>query len=334
MLTSDLNRLQNIKGIGKKRLETILKKLNELQQPINWIFSMPSEQIKKVFGLPIHIAKAIAETTLEIPDGHEATKQPTLKNVTLHSYRIHVLNPTSLEYPYRLITILGGKTPQQLHIWGNLDLLNKPAVGFCGSRNVTAKGLEVTSDIAEQVAQLGWVVVSGHARGVDITAHRVALENAAGTIIVLAEGIEDFKLRQELKKQAKKENILIISEFAPKARWNVGYAMQRNTTIVALSDAMMLIESRMEGGTFNAGQTALRLNCPLFVVQYQSSSESNQGNQFFIEHGAIRLFKNQTTGQANINPLKEVVAKRQAHLHQKKATIAAPKQRSFLENDS
>lgn len=315
MIISDEKRLQQIKGVGKKRYQTIVDKLAELQQPVSSVFSMSPEHIKSTFGIPINVAKAITQTEIAIkPQLQDDQSQKSAVKTDLNK-EILVLTSTSPNYPKRLILVLKDKAPSQLHIWGNLDLLNKPSVGLCGSRHVTEKGLDVTADVARQVAQLGWVVVSGHARGVDITAHRVALENDAGTIVVLAEGIDDFKLRQELRKIAKKENLLIISEFAPKARWNVGYAMQRNATIVALSDAMVLVESRMEGGTFNAGQTALRLQCPLFVVQYQTSSESNEGNQYFIQRGATRLFKSQTTGNAKIQPLVDIVEKRYARFH-------------------
>jgi DNA processing protein len=214
-------------------------------------------------------------------------------------------------YTSKLENELGSAAPKTIYTWGNFDLLNKPAVAIIGSRDVTEKGLEVTADVAAQIAELGWVVVSGHARGVDATAHRVALENNAGTIIVLPQGMNDFKLRSELRQYAKRDNLLVISEFPMNATWNVGYAMQRNRTIIGLSDAMVLVESRTEGGTFNAGKTALQYHQPLFVVTFEDTSKSNAGNEYFIKNGAVRLLKNKTTGRANITALKQVVESKQ-----------------------
>jgi DNA processing protein len=232
-------------------------------------------------------------------------------------------------YPPKLLTILGDKAPEKIYVWGNLDLLHKPAVGFCGSRNVSEKGLDITSDIAKQIAKFGWVVVSGHARGVDTTAHRTALENNAGTIIVLPQGIDSFRLRAELKKIAKKENLLIISEFPRNAGWAVGRAMQRNRTIISLSSAMVLVESRTEGGTFNAGKDTLGYQQPLFVVKYGSTEESNAGNQYFIQRGAKQLLKNPVTMLANIEELQVAVEKHQ-HGNNK---VVKPSQLSLFEGE-
>lgn len=222
----------------------------------------------------------------------------------MHTIEISKTHPL---YPQRLLTILGENAPEILFAWGNLELLNSPSVGFAGSRNVSSKGLEVTADVAKQIAELDWVIVSGHARGVDMTAHRVALENNVGTIIVLPQGFKGFKLNQELKRIAKKENLLIISEFPEDAGWQVWRAMQRNSTIIALSSAMVLVESRTEGGTFSAGKTALQYKQPLFVVEFQEKGSGNEGNEYFLQRGATRLAKSRETGRANITQLKEKV---------------------------
>jgi DNA protecting protein DprA len=309
-----LPNLSDIKGVGKKRNETIISKMTENNWSLPDVYAMSPESLKKTFGLPIHVAKAISEagqnniSNHEIPQPEKPIASAT-KNLT--DKDIRVFKKDDEDYPKRLREFLGATTPETIYVWGNLELMDKPSVGFCGSRDVTEKGLEVTADVAAQIAELGWVVVSGHARGVDATAHRVALENNAGTIIVLPQGMNDFKLRSELRQYAKRDNLLVISEFPMNARWNVGYAMRRNRTIIGLSDAMVLVESRTEGGTFNAGKTALQYHQSLFVVTFEDTSKSNAGNEYFIQRGAVRLLKNKTTGRANITALKQVVESKQ-----------------------
>lgn len=299
MSTNHVEQLKQIHGIGKKRLEAITTKLAAMNQSVADLYRMQPEEIKKLFGLPIHVAQAIANANIQ-------TSQ-NIKSNPLEIKGIKSITLTSADYPQRLKQVLGHKAPQLLYSWGNLDLLNKPAVGFCGSRNVTEKGLEITADTAQQITELGWVVVSGHARGVDTTAHRTALENGGSTILVLAEGILNFKLRQELKAIAKPEQLLIISEFAPDTKWTVGRAMQRNKTIIGLSDAMILVEARKEGGTFEAGQTALRLKFPLFVAHYETPGESAAGNEYFLQKGAEKLGRSPETRRANITRLRHMV---------------------------
>ena len=92
------------------------------------------------------------------------------------------------QYPKALIALLRQNTPTVLSCIGNLDLLHKLKVGFSGSRKASEKGLWVTNDCATQLAERDICVVSGYASGVDMTAHRAALQHGGSTIIVLPEG--------------------------------------------------------------------------------------------------------------------------------------------------
>jgi DNA protecting protein DprA len=257
MNTSNHERLQKVRGIGPKRYQNVLTKLDELGKSLDDLFKMPAAEIKSVFNLPRNVAEAIASTSGQSQTNSEIMKEPEEAIDQLAAKSIKTLKRGSPDYPKRLEVVLDDKAPPILYAWGNLKLLEKPAVGFCGSRDASEESIVATADTAKQIADLGWVVVSGHARGVDTKAHLAALQNGGSTIIVAPEGLLNFKLRQELKKIAKPEQILIISEFDPKARWSVINAMTRNRTIIGLSDAMILVEARMEGGTFQAGETTL-----------------------------------------------------------------------------
>ncbi len=290
-------RIQNARGVGPKKLSAILEKLSLTGRTIDQLFAMPASEIGKVFSLPAKLAESIATSTESSP---ELTKQLERKNV-------RVLVQGTAEYPQRIAKLLGKDAPPLFYTWGNLDLITKPSVGFCGSRSVTPKGIDVTHDTASQIAALGWVVVSGHAQGVDVTAHQTALECGGYTIIVAPEGILNFELRQNLRQIAAPERVLVVSEFPPTAKWSVGNAMTRNKTILALSDAMILIESRLEGGTFEAGKAALDLKVPLYVAEYQLPGNSAEGNVFFLNKGATAIRKSRETGKANISTLIDVV---------------------------
>lgn len=319
--------LLEIKGLGPAYYKRIIQGMERENLSLEELRLLDPIEIKQKTGVPINIANALKNTAVYVNHQHSKMKRSiSLPSVTepIDSEHYLIVNREDNRYPKKLKTVLGDKAPETLYIWGNLDLFDRPSVGFCGSRDVSQKGLTVTKDICEQISALGWVTVSGHARGVDITSHRTALENNSGTIIVLPEGINGFKLRIELRKYATSDNLLIISEFSPNAGWNVGYAMQRNTTIIGLSDAMVLVESRDQGGTFNAGKTALRLRHPLFVVRFQDVQKNNSGNDYFLQQGAYQLMKSQLTNKANTEALIEKVKHTQIHSHLDKKT--APRQ--------
>lgn len=302
--------LQKIKGIGKKRYQAIIQTMTDQHISIENLFSMDADTIKNSLKLPSNIAQEIVAYAKNNPMPSTATEIQSVKSSV-------VSNKESKEWPSLLIgdetyptcleNILKSRSPKKLWFWGNLDLLCQPAIGFCGSRNVSDKGIAVTRDVVEQITALDWVTVSGHARGVDTAAHLRALEMGGRTIIVAAEGLSAFKMKSDLKRFAKSENVLVISEFEPEARWTMYRAMQRNNTIIGLSAAMVLVESRMEGGTFEAGKSSLKHGVPLFVVHYASGETYNAGNQYFIEQGATPLARSASTGRANIEPIKAML---------------------------
>src|ERR1700722_7149029 len=106
------------------------------------------------------------------------------------------LSETDARYPGVLKGAFGSLLLPDLLIIGNTALLGAKAVGFCGSRHATERGLEVAADCARQLSHAGAVVVSGYAPGVDMASHEAALAAGGRTIIVLAEGIEHFRIKK------------------------------------------------------------------------------------------------------------------------------------------
>lgn len=325
MDANEVARLQKIKGIGPKRSEAILLKLGEMGKSLDDLFTLSSSEINQQFKLPINVAEAIVEAK-----PIEKTEPVTSQNDPLSVKGIRILKRGTSDYPQRLSELLGDKAPEVLYVWGNTALFDKPAVGFCGSREASEKNIEVAAKTAEEVAHQDWVVVSGHARGVDTAAHRAALEHGSGTIIVAAEGLLSFKLRQELKRIAKPEQILIVSQFPPDAKWTVGRAMARNSIIIGLSDAMVLVAARTEGGTFEAGKAALRLKIPLYVARYSSPGDSAAGNTYFLDRGAIPLNGKQETGRPNVDNLIQTVNTKRQPKPESSSTPPQPEQMALL----
>jgi DNA processing protein len=123
--------------------------------------------------------------------------------------------------------------------------------------------------------------------------------------LVLAEGILQFRLKEQIRDVAGEGNtprLLVVSEFPPGLPWRAHNAMARNRTICGLSHALIVIESGLEGGTFEAGKTALEIGEPLFCVDYAEPSPSAAGNPYFLERGAMSL-KRSRTGQPNLAKL-------------------------------
>ncbi|WP_299714271.1 DNA-processing protein DprA [uncultured Tenacibaculum sp.] len=206
------------------------------------------------------------------------------------------------DYPSSL-KLLNRNSPTIISYIGNIDLLNKKKIGFCGSRKASDKGLSIAQDISQQVSYKDITVVSGYASGIDQKTHYESLCSGGSTIIVLPMGINHFKIKKYLKNVWDWNRVLVISEFLVDAIWSVSRAMQRNATIIALSDIMVLIEAREKGGSIDAGYKALNLNKPLFAPVYEGLPEVAKGNQILLEKGALPLKKKRETLRANLDSI-------------------------------
>lgn len=213
--------------------------------------------------------------------------------------------PTRVElddalYPERVKVIMGRKAPKHLDIVGNVELLKMAGLGFCGSRKSSSKGLETAQDCADQAAHNNFSVISGNALGVDLEAHYNCLKAGGKTILVLAEGINHFKIKKALEPVWDWERVLVVSQFEPDEPWQIFRAMMRNKLIIALSRVMIVIEAGEKGGTLNAGKETLQFDIPLYVAQYQDMSVDARGNQLLLGMGAQKLAKSRTTNRANL----------------------------------
>lgn len=174
---------------------------------------------------------------------------------------------------------------QRVHPWyfsfGNADLLTAITLGFSGSRDAGPVAIAATHSIASSAVARGWTVVSGGARGVDAAAHSAAMECGGGTVVLIAQGIATYPLPSEPT-----ENLLILSEFLPGANWTSACAMQRNRSIVNLSDRLIIPQAGMKGGTMNAAEYALKTKHPTWVLDIGPEYE---GNQLLARKGAKLL---------------------------------------------
>ncbi len=220
----------------------------------------------------------------------------------LFDAEVEVLGVEDAAYPAQLRRTWGAEqAPPLLMARGNLGLLGHPAVGFCGSRQASPRGLSVAADCAEQLGAARVVVTSGFAAGVDTCAHGAALSAGGATTLVLAEGILHFKLKAELDAVWSWDRACVVSEFPATAVWSAGNAMQRNRTIVGLSRAMILIEARATGGSIAAGREALRAGVPLFAAEYEGMPEAAVGNRELIQLGATPLLRSRQTMRASLD---------------------------------
>ncbi len=300
----DILALLLTKGLGPKGIGRIMSRVLFQNSHIDLSLMSPDEIIEQM-GVKLNIADQIS---VSISKADELLKEFEIEG-------IKILIKGRDGYPERLLKTLKEEAPLLLFARGNIKLLAEKAVGFCGSRKASEKGLAVAGECAAELARRRINVISGYAHGVDLAAHRAALEAGGVTTFVLAEGILHFKLKSDVKALITEDNHVVVSEYMPRLPWLARNAMQRNKTICGLSNAIVVIESGLKGGTFEAGKTALSLRRPLFVVEYAQPVESAEGNAYFLRQGARFLRKK--NGAAYLEELFQAVEKDEADVQQR-----------------
>lgn len=176
------------------------------------------------------------------------------------------------------------KAPSVLFVKGPHEILVRPGVGTCGSRHAGDESLRAALACSEVVAAHGFNLVSGYARGVDTVTHVGALAQGGTTTIVLAEGIERFRIRRgDFAEHWDPSRCVVVSQFSPTQPWSAGAAMTRNAVISGLSKALIVVEAGETGGTLAAGLHAIERGQPVLVLQ---SDDTSAGNQILLDKGA------------------------------------------------
>jgi DNA processing protein len=289
----DLMTLLDAPGVGPSRVRKLLKRWQLVREN----GSLLDDSLLR--------ETLTASQVAALPTSRERVKRHWDELAKKNVQAVSILDPA---YPDALKQILGENAPVLLLCIGNLELLRKTSVGFCGSREATEKGMATARDSADLLARQGINIVSGFAAGVDMNAHRAALAAGGTTTVVLAEGILRFRVKKEIREEWDEQRTLVVSEFGPNLPWSVNHAMQRNRTICGLSRAMILIEARATGGSIQAGRDCLKLGLPLFAAVYEGMPESATGNEELLRQGAKRLMKSRSTNRPNVRPVLEAIA--------------------------
>lgn len=182
--------------------------------------------------------------------------------------------------------------PKQLFVRGELDkLLARPRVAIVGSRKMSPYGQMVTDKIARELANRGVVIVSGLAFGVDIQAHKSALETGGQGIAVMACGLDQIYpvSHARIGERLLETGGAIVSEYPKGTAVQKHYFLERNRLVSGLSDAIIITEAAARSGTLNTAAHALNQGKPVFAVPGNLNNPLSEGTNGLIKAGALML---------------------------------------------
>jgi len=168
------------------------------------------------------------------------------------------------EFPPRLGDL--PEPPRRLWIRGELP--RGPAVAIVGTRHPTDEGRRFAEELARALASVGVAILSGGARGIDTAAHEGALAVGGTTVVISPSGFgaEYPKSNRPLFERVVEAGGAFLTSFPEGTLARPHRFFTRNAQLVALSDALVVVETRYQGGSRNAAAAARKLGRPVLVV--------------------------------------------------------------------
>ncbi|GAA2164704.1 MULTISPECIES: DNA-processing protein DprA [Glycomyces] len=172
------------------------------------------------------------------------------------------------------------RPPRCLWVRGEQDLarLCRRSVAIVGSRAASEYGQHLADDLAADLTEAGWTIVSGGAFGIDRAAHLGALARGGSTVSVLACGVElPYPKGNHSMFNLIAENGLIISEWPPGTSVMKHRFLTRNRVIAALTAGTVVIEAAHRSGARNTARYAAELGRVLMFTPGPVTSSMSAG---------------------------------------------------------
>lgn len=197
-----------------------------------------------------------------------------------------IIKRGSLDYPPLLEKTK--QAPRFLYLRGRKGLLQeRRTVAIVGSRQASENAKKNTRIVTELLGRNGVVIISGLAKGIDVTAHRSALEHNYNTIAVIGTNlnqyypIENKEVQLEIEKKG-----LVVSQFSPAAKTERWFFPLRNGVMSGLSLATVIMEAGETSGALRQADFALKQNRQILIPSKALEIETISWPKKYVDQGA------------------------------------------------
>lgn len=275
--------LSQLPGIGAARMNALIARYG----PDPALLDAGHEVFEKVPGIGPSLALDMS-ACLGRPDWRLRARESAEKELErLASIGASVMTIRDPAYPRLLREI--HDPPPLLFLRGALSGTTQRAVAVVGTRRATLYGKQAADLFCRDLVLNGYTIVSGLAYGIDMAAHRSALNNGGATIAVLAGGIDMIYTDPSGKLwPGILEKGAIISEEWLGTEPLPGNFPKRNRLIAGLASGTLVIESDITGGAMITAACALEQNREVFAVPGSIFSRTSRGTNWLIQQSQAK----------------------------------------------
>jgi len=269
-----------IKGIGSNLAKNLIAYVGSVEG----VFFEKQAALSKIPGIGEVLSKEIVAQNVLARADQEI--EFILKN------KIQAYYFTDRDYPFRLKEC--PDSPIMIFCKGNCNLNDGKFVGVVGTRNATETGKENCKNLIFDLAnaQPNTIIVSGMAYGVDICAHKAALDAGLPTIGVVGHGLDRVYPAAHRPTAVKMmPNGALLTEYLSQTNPDRPNFVQRNRIIAGLCDALIVVESAARGGALITAEIANDYNRDVFAFPGRVTDEWSAGCNALIKSNKASLIE-------------------------------------------
>lgn len=239
-------------------------------------------------------------STLEKIEGIGTIRANSVKNFTdlsnaeeeirfIEKFRITPLFITDKKYPQRLLNCYD--PPTLMFYKGSANLNAAKIIAIIGTRSHTDYSKKMTDNLVEELSAQNILIVSGMAFGVDAIAHKAAVKNNLPTVGVLGHGLDQIYPpdHSNLAKEMLKNGGGLLTEFRSQTKPDKHNFPTRNRIVAGMSDATIVIESGIKGGSMVTAELANGYNKDVFAFPGKVTDHKSAGCNYLIKSNKAML---------------------------------------------
>ncbi len=271
--------LQMCSKIGNRTARTLVKHFRSFEK----IFIAPKEELETIDGVGLNNIKVIKE--FENWDLVESEVK------TIEKHQIQWTLITEESFPRRLY--LQEELPYMFFYNGAIDFNPDKCISIVGTRAASKYGIDQTRKIVADLARHNATIVSGLAFGIDIAAHKAAIENGLPTWAVVAHGLHTIypPAHQSTVALAIENGGGIVSSYLYDVPSLPAFFVDRNKIVAAISDAVIVVESAKKGGSMITALMANDFNKDVFAIPGKNIDPKSAGPNHLIKTNQALLLE-------------------------------------------
>ncbi len=257
-----------------------------------------AKNIVSYCGGPEAVFRQSKKSLIKIPSvGLKTAEEILSKNVLLEAEKeLEYIKNAGIQYYFYLDSTYPSRlrhqtdSPVMLFCQGNIDFERPRTLGIVGTRKPTEQGVMLCERIVDELREFEVTIISGLAYGIDAVCHQAAIRNGLQTIGILGTGIDKTypSMHNGLRKKMS-TNGGVATEFSAGTGPDKENFPMRNRIIAGLSDAVLVVESGLKGGSMITAQMAFGYNKDVFAIPGRVQDPMSAGPNYLIKSDMASL---------------------------------------------